>query len=163
MGIFDWLFRKKEKPDQHDAVKLLKAKRIQYIPGQKEPEEYMEYIAKLSRFYKEAHPFSYPIMVVGFDDPGKIEQILSEPKKLKLNGNIKESRIFEQRNPVIKIEYPSIFLHPENEIVIVNDAKALKKIGATDVSAIGIQYVVAEQLRSVYGSKSCVVLEVVIK
>lgn len=162
MGIFDRFFKRKsiELSEKADLSKSENKK--PYTPDQKEPEEYIAYFTEISRFYKEAQPFSYPIMVVGFEDESTIAQILSGTKKLALKGTLKEKKFFDQRNPVIKIEYPLVALSPENEADLVKDTKELRKSGASDISAIGISMTVAEKLRSVFGEKSCPFLSVLI-
>lgn len=150
-----------KKPENVTEMPKPQSRTTRYIPGQKEPEEYATYIAGIVAYYKEAQPFSFPIVVVGFDDETMIERVLAEKEKLGLKGEIEESKIFDQRNPVLKIIYPSVFLSPAREEEIVKDARVLRRIGATDISAVGISMDVAEQLRRVFGEKSCPFLIVV--
>jgi hypothetical protein len=157
MGLFKIFKGKDENQEPKNEDNSLR-----YVPGQKEPSEYIEYVAAMENYYKEADPFSFPLLIFGFDNESVINKITNDSKKKGLHGAIDGVKSFTQRNPVIKLKYPLWFQNPQQTYqLIIKDATILKKNGSTDLSAVGINMDTALQLRNMYGEKCCVRMAII--
>jgi len=122
-----------------------------YVPGQDEPDEYVSWLAPL--VWRSQHrQLDYIMIIVGFDDEKKILSVLHSREILSLQStSVQEGPPFEQRNPVIQCEYPL----DVDQDDIVQDARILKKLGGTDLSAIGVGMVAAFQLVAIFSQECC--------
>jgi hypothetical protein len=144
---------------------------IKYVPRQHEPAEYTRYTAELMKWYQDATPFGFPVLVVGFEDPRLTAKVASGSAKVSLAGVLKTSPTFEARNPVLRIEYPALASAsalltgrvPSRDAgsALVSDARALKRLGATDLSAVGVSMAEAEALRQIFDEACCPFIAVV--
>jgi hypothetical protein len=122
-----------------------------YQPGQKEPKEYIEYIAKLFE-QKSKNNLDQIIVLVGFDDAHRVDEVLGQAGEINLHtADIKRSPQFGSRNPCIELHYQETI----DQDLIETDARALKGWHATDISAVGISQETLQMLHYWYGEKSC--------
>lgn len=125
-----------------------------YQPGQKEPKEYLEYIANLFE-QKSKNNLDQIVVLVGFDDAHRVDEVLEQAGEINLHtADIKRSPLFGSRNPCIELRYQDTI----DDDLIETDARALKGWHATDISAVGISQETLQMLHYWYGEKSCPVL-----
>jgi hypothetical protein len=127
-----------------------------YIPGQREPQEYLRWVAGFVEFLRRGH-LPGPVVIVGFDNLQRISTVLEGADEPRLRSSLPpQKHIFKQRNPVIV----SAYSWNVSADVLVEDALKLRELGATDLSAVGVDILTAHRLREIFGKKSCPVLAV---
>ena len=122
-----------------------------YKPGQKEPKEYINcvvgFVALLNKGQLDA-----VVLLVGFDNKRKVQAVLGQTEELGLRcTSAKAGPRLGRRNPIIEYRYR----RRVSRAALVEDARRLKKLGATDLSAINIDQATGAALRDVFGVKSC--------
>jgi HEAT repeat protein len=139
--------------------------RDRYVPGQTEPEEYLACWVNVMKEYQEAVPFAFPVILVGFEDETLVERLALGSSDAKLRGAVQSSHAFLARNPVVRIGYPSVASvtsmftgsPPDRGAgsIVVADARELKRMGATDISAVGLTGAEVEAIRSIFHGRCC--------
>jgi hypothetical protein len=137
---------------------VAKPKLNAYVPGQNEPQEYTKYTAQMLAML-QLGALEDTVLVVGFDDDTKVSSVLAKTARQLGCGSAVKGPDFERRNPVIECRYST----STPASTIVGDAEKLKKAGATDLSAFGVEMGTALKLREIFGQKSCVNIGVVQK
>jgi len=145
------------KTGQKSAASLVEEKKIQtkpYQPGQREPEEFIHYIANLLK-QKSDNKLDQIVILVGFVDYEVVKEALEQVTEIDLHtDHVKMGPQFGDRNPLIELRYDDSI----DQNLVEADARALKGWGATDISAVGISQETLREFQYWYGEKSCPLL-----
>ena len=122
-----------------------------YVPGQKEPKEYIEYAARFVVLQNQ-NQLKCIVLIVGFDDSDRISAVLQQKEQLGLRCvSAEPGPSFKQRNPVIELRYRI----GTKKSAIVGDIRKLIEQGASDLSTVAIDVNTATKLKEMFGEKSC--------
>jgi hypothetical protein len=122
-----------------------------FVPGQHEPKEYIEYVARLV-WLQNQDQLGCVVVIVGLDDSGRVSAVLRQQEQLGLRCvSAEPGPGFKQRNPVIELRYRT----GTETSAIVEDMRKLLEQGATDVSTVAIDTGTALKLKDMLGEKRC--------
>jgi len=130
-----------------------RANRDVFQPMQTEPEEYLHWLGEFV-FANHEGRLRRVVLAVGFDR-SEFARVRKQVNALGLNcTSVRAGPDFQRRNPVLVCRYSR-----ETESgSIVTDCRKFHKIGATDISAVGITMETAQHLREIFGIGCCPVL-----